>query len=712
MKQLFQNLQTGSTELVDCPYPQCKSKGLIIKTHASLISIGTERMLVEFSKSGIIEKARQQPEKVKQVLDKIKTDGMFTTMNAVKNKLDEPLPLGYCNAGTVVEVGNEVTEFSIGDRVISNSPHAEIVSVSKNLTSKIPDRITFEEAAFTVAGSIGLQGIRLLSPALGETIVVIGLGLIGQLTAQLAKANGCRVIAFDLDMVKVELAQQFGIEACKTSDPVEVVQLLTNRVGADCVIITASSESEVIVSQAARMSRKRGRIVLVGVVPLNINRSDFYEKELSFQVSCSYGPGRYDPVYELACHDYPLPFVRWTEQRNFEAILKCLENNSLNVKPLITERVSFENAPSVFDNLTHSKSIATILVYTSNPIEQKKTISVTQNKEITVKNNNGLLAIIGSGNFTKMALLPVLKKIGAPVRYICSQTGTGTPHLSKKFGIQNCTTDLDIILNDKDIQSVIITTPHKSHTELCLKALKCNKHVFVEKPLAINRGQINELFDYFNTNSNGEASLTVGFNRRYSILVDYAKEVLGSPSTLVNMVFTMNAGNIPKNHWVQAVDEGGRIIGEACHCIDLFEYIAASPIVSVCASALGSDTDITSDNVSILLKCRNGSQAVINYYSNGSKQYPKEIIEIFSNNGVIKIDNFRKIEFFGFKKKNRTLLIMDKGHKKQFQTYVDFLHGKKPLKSSLKEHFNVTEASIAAVESLTTKRWMDLTCIW
>jgi predicted dehydrogenase/threonine dehydrogenase-like Zn-dependent dehydrogenase len=710
MKQLFQNLKNGSTDLLECPCPQCRKGSLLIRTQASLVSLGTEKMLVQFSKSGLLDKARQQPEKVKEVLDKIKSDGLSSTLQAINNKLDEPLPLGYCNAGIVLEVGKDVTDYSVGDRVVSNGPHAEIVSVSKNLVTRIPDGISFEEAAFTVAGAIGLQGIRLSAPTLGETAVIIGLGLIGQLTAQLAKAHGYNVIAFDLDCNKTELAKKFGILSFVSDVPVQTVLQLTNGTGADCVIITASSPSESIISQSAKMCRKRGRIVLVGVIPLNINRSDFYEKELSFQVSCSYGPGRYDPEYELSGKDYPLPFVRWTEKRNFDAVLHCMTSGTLHVKPLISEKVQFDDTPSIYSNLSQSKSIATIIEYSrDNSLSTSRTINLQNINENLSK--AGKLAIIGSGNFTKMALLPVLHKINAPIGYICSQSGTSASYLAQKYKIPLCTTDLDQVLNDANVKSIFITTRHKSHADLCIQALKKGKHVFVEKPLATNREQLQSISSFL-SNTRDNISLTVGFNRRYSPLVDIVKDILGNPPPMLNMIYTMNAGPVPQSHWLQTADEGGRIIGEACHCIDLFVYIAASPVVSVCAASLGNQTNLLSDNVSILLKAKNGSLGVINYYSNGSKQYSKEKIEIFSVNSVISIDNFKSLKVSGKNFKIKKLFNSDKGHFHQFKTYLNFLDGKSELRNTISEHLNVTEASIAAIESLNQNKWVDLSYIW
>ena len=346
MKQIIQDMKSGRTVLEEVPVPQVKSGYVLVKTSCSLVSLGTERMLVEFGKANLIDKARQQPDKVKQVLDKIKTDGLQPTLEAVFNKLGQPLPLGYCNSGVVVAVGNGVTEFKVGDRVASNGQHAEYVCVPKNLVAKIPENVSDEEAAFTVIGSIGLQGIRLLNPQLGETVVVIGLGLIGLITAQLLKANGCKVIGVDFDEEKVELARTkgvIGINPAKGTNPVKYVLEETASHGADAVLITASAKTDEVIHQAAEMSRKRGRIVLVGVIGLDIRRDDFYKKELSFQVSCSYGPGRYDEDYENKGIDYPLPFVRWTEKRNFETVLQAISMGNIDVKSLITEEVDLKD---------------------------------------------------------------------------------------------------------------------------------------------------------------------------------------------------------------------------------------------------------------------------------------------------------------------------------------------------------------------------------
>ncbi|MEP3043348.1 zinc-dependent alcohol dehydrogenase, partial [Nonlabens ulvanivorans] len=392
MKQIIQSFKTGETILEELPAPQVKRGHVLIQTTKSLVSLGTERMLVEFGKSNLISKARQQPDKVKMVLDKIKTEGLMPTLEAVFNKLGEPLPLGYCNVGKVIEVGEGVSEFKVGDRVASNGGHAEFVSIPKNLVASIPDNVTDEQAAFTVIGSIGLQGIRLCEPTLGETIVVTGLGLIGLMTAQLLKANGCDVIGIDFDQTKLNLAKKWGITTINPAqgeDPVKTVMQLTDGVGADGVIITASTKSNDVISQAAQMSRKRGRIILVGVIGLELSRAEFYEKELSFQVSCSYGPGRYDEDYETKGNDYPLPFVRWTEKRNFETILSSISKKYIEVDPLITEVVELKDYLKIYGEIGSSKSIASLLNYSD--ITYSNTITVSQNRgNSSNKSNKGV----------------------------------------------------------------------------------------------------------------------------------------------------------------------------------------------------------------------------------------------------------------------------------------------------------------------------------
>jgi predicted dehydrogenase/threonine dehydrogenase-like Zn-dependent dehydrogenase len=705
MKQLIQNLQTGETLLENIPIPQARKGCVLIKTHRSLVSLGTEKMLVEFGKANLIEKARQQPEKVKQVFDKIKTDGLRPTVEAVFRKLSEPLPLGYCNVGEIIAVGEGVSEFKIGDRVASNGHHAEVVCVPKNLVAHIPENVTDEEATFTVVGAIALQSIRLINPTLGETVVVIGLGLIGQLTAELLQINGCEVVAFDFDQSKIDLALAKGIKAFKVSeetDSVKTVQEITQNVGADAVIITASTPSNEVISQAARMSRKRGRIVLVGVIGLHLQRADFYEKELTFQVSCSYGAGRYEVNYEQNGQDYPVGFVRWTAKRNFEAVLKTIASGRLNVKPLITEVIDFQDYNKIYHQIGKSKSIASILKY-------QATIDVSETK-ILLKNHsfnptNVVVGIIGSGNFTKATVLPVLSKLKANIKYLSSSSGLSSTLMAKKYGVQFSTTNNDDMLNDSDVSAVIITTRHDAHARMCVDALRAGKHVFVEKPLALNHSELDEIIEVY---QQSDKTLMVGFNRRFSPFPQDLKKQLGDFNMPINVIATMNAGEISASHWTQDMSlSGGRIIGEACHLIDLITYLSGSLVESVVMNAMGQNAEDNTDNASILLKYKNGSTGVINYFANGNKGYSKERIEVYSQGRTLIIDNFKQSKYFGTKSSGMSGS-QDKGHFEQFRRFLENLKNGGKAIIPIEEIINTSRASLAAVESLKTKSWVNV----
>lgn len=706
MKQIIQSFKTGATILEEVPAPLAAKGQVLIQTTHSLVSLGTERMLVEFGKANLISKAKQQPDKVKQVLDKIKTEGLLPTLEAVLNKLGQPLPLGYCNVGRVVAVGEGVSEFKIGDRVASNGAHAEFVAVPQNLVAAIPDNISDEEAAFTVIGAIGLQGIRLLNPTLGETVVVIGLGLIGLLTAQLLKANGCHVIGYDLDESKVAMASRLGITAFnpgKGTDPVKFVLEQTRNIGADGVLITASAKTDSIIKDAATMSRKRGKIVLVGVIGLNISRADFYEKELSFQVSCSYGPGRYDDDYEQKGNDYPLPYVRWTEKRNFEAILKSISRKIIDVQPLITERVSLADYQKIYGEIGQSKSIASILQYPAHP-DASPTVTVTSTNNFS--QSKGVVGIIGAGNFTKMTLLPVFKKIQVSVKYIAGAGGVNATAMARKYGISHSTTDYKTILQDPEVDTLIITTRHNLHAKMVIEGLKANKHVFVEKPLALSKDELTEIEQAYQAST---GTLMVGFNRRFSPHSQKMKSLLGSSNQPVNIVATMNAGFIPANVWVHDMKTGGgRIIGEACHYIDLLVFLAGSKVVAVCMNAMGKNPEENTDNVSLMLRFENGSNGVVNYFSNGSKSYAKERVEVYSQERTLTMDNFRITRGYGFSGFSKLKTSLDKGHQEQFTQYLKRVKMGGESLISFDELLNTSKASLAAIESLKTGSWVEI----
>lgn len=704
MKQIIQNLKSGETLLEEVPAPQVKSGHVLIKTSKSLVSLGTERMLVEFGKASLIAKARQQPERVKQVLDKVKSDGLMPTLEMVFNKLDQPLPLGYCNMGRVIAVGDGVKEFNVGDRVISNGQHAEFVCMPQNLVAHVPDNVSDEEAVFTVIAAIGLQGIRLLNPTFGETVCVVGLGLIGLITAELLQANGCKVIGIDLDPDKLKIAADKGILTVNPRegvDPVAFAMSQTNHIGADGVIITASAKSNDIIAQAAQMSRKRGRIILVGVIGLSLNRADFYEKELSFQVSCSYGPGRYDDDYEFKGRDYPVGYVRWTEKRNFQAILQAMSFGRLDVKPLISEILELKDYQQIYGNIGASRSIATILSYP----ESSEPGSVVALKEHNFAGQKGVMGVIGAGNFTKMALLPALNKAAASIKYIASMRGVSGTALAKKFGIANSTSDYQSILQDPEVDTVLITTQHNLHAQVVVESLQAGKNVFVEKPLALNQDELDQIIAAYEASGK---TVTVGFNRRFSPHSIKMKELI-DPTAPKNVIATMNAGYIPPEVWVHDMEVGGgRIIGEACHHIDLVSYLTGSKVKAVCMTAMGTQPEENTDNASILLKYENGDNAVINYFANGHKSYSKERLEVYYQGKNLIMDNFRSLKGYGIKGFSGQRTRIDKGHAAQFQLLTERAQkGGAPL-IPFESIVNTTKASFAAIESLKTGGWVEV----
>jgi len=683
MNQVLQHLNSGKTELTQVPAPRCRAGHLLIASHASLISAGTERMLVEFSQGNLIEKARSQPERVRQVMDKVKTDGLMPTVESVRNKLDQPLPMGYCNAGTVLEVGAGVVGFSIGDRVVSNGPHAEIITVPQNLCARIPDGVDNDSAAFTVLGSVALQGVRLINPTLGERIAVIGLGLVGLMTVQILVANGCEVLGIDFSADRLELARQFGastVDLSKGEDPVAAGMTFSRGHGIDGVLITASTSSNDPVRQAAQMSRKRGRIVLVGVTGLALDRADFFEKELTFQVSCSYGPGRYDPLYEEKGQDYPIGFVRWTEQRNFEAILGLMASNKLDVSSLISERVQHDNAPAAYDALTDNKAALGILLQYKNghAPDLRSRIQIESGKPTSFERTAGgdgtaVVGVIGAGNFAMGVLLPALKKTKARTKLVVSSGGTSAAIAAKKFGFQEAASDVAEILNDSEINTVLITTRHNTHAKLVVDALDAGKHVFVEKPLALNQDELAEVKSAVNRNP--DRQLLVGFNRRFSPLTEKMKELLSSRTEPVSLIYTVNAGSLPADHWtLDPQIGGGRIIGEACHFVDLLSYVVGSSITGLCAQMIGGETEPTlrEDKMTLTLSFEDGSIGTIHYFANGHRSFTKERIEAFSEQRILMLDNFRSLQGYGwsdFKKKK--LRRQDKGHSAELTQFVN-----------------------------------------
>ncbi|MEM6468407.1 MAG: bi-domain-containing oxidoreductase [Planctomycetota bacterium] len=681
MKQILQNLGNGETLLADVPCPRRPAGCALIESSRSLVSLGTEKMLVDFGRGGYLAKARSQPDKVKQVLQKIRTDGLSTTLDAVRAKLDTPIPLGYSNVGRVIEADHDST-LTPGMRVISNGPHAEVVAVGEKLVASIPEEVSDETASYTVVASIGLQGVRLIQPTLGESIVVSGLGLIGLLTVQILRANGCRVLGIDFDQRKLELAKAFGAETVDLSaseDPIRAADAWSNGQGVDGVVITASTKSDQLIHQAATMCRKRGRIVLVGVIGLNLQRADFYEKELSFQVSCSYGPGRYDPNYEKLGLDYPVGFVRWTEQRNFQAVLELMREGKIFTDQLTTHRYSFDGAISAYQAISEPGAMGIVLEYESESRHSNQAdegentekcgrsidVSSTSLREPT-KSDVGV-SFIGAGGFTTRMLLPLLPDKDVRRRQIISSTGVSASHAAQKFRFATCGTDVSDVLNDSSTDAVFVTTPHNTHADLVCRLLEKGKHVFVEKPLAMDHDEIKRILAAQESSSR---CVMVGFNRRFSPHSEAIDRWLGGDGSHRAIVITINAGEIPADHWTQDRKiGGGRIIGEGCHFIDLATFLARSTIESVVATAMGGHDGRLGDSVAMQLRFANGSIASIQYLSNGHKGFPKERVEVFSGGRIGVIDNFRKSFVHGTKNKLKTRG-QDKGHRGEIEAFL------------------------------------------
>lgn len=707
MKQVLQNISNGETIIENVPAPKNKKSNLLISTSKTLLSAGTERMLIEFGKANLINKARQQPDKVKMVIDKVSTDGLLTTFDAIKTKLDQPLALGYCNAGVVLE--SQIDEYKVGDRVASNCHHAEIVRCPKNLCAKIPDNVDDESAAFTVIGAIALQGVRLAKPTIGECFVVSGLGIVGLMTVQILKANGCRVLGIDYDSNRCKLAEMFGAETVnlsKNPDPISAARIFSRDRGVDGVIITASSESHDVIHQAATMCRKRGRLILVGVVGLNLRRDDFFEKELTFQVSASYGPGRYDSKYEDEGHDYPFGYVRWTEQRNFEAVLDMMSSGEINVKPIISHRYKIDSAEDAYKALDQSSSLGIILDFEEKNIEKIQASKVDLKINQINKHISGSLRVgfIGAGNYASRTLIPEFKKNNLILDTIVSSSGVSSTHHGKKNGFETSSSDINDVLNNEQINAVVIATRHGDHSTQVINALNHKKNVFVEKPLAINLEELNKIESCYNKIiEKHNLKLMVGFNRRFSPLTCQMKNLVDLQSMPKSFIVTVNAGNVQFDHWIHNPDVGGgRIVGEACHFIDLLRYLSGSRITDFQCTKLGSNSGlmITNDKSTITLAFEDGSMGTIHYFSNGGNAFPKERVEVFCNNAVLQLNNYRSLIGYGWPKFKKTKLFkQNKGQKECVKAFIDSISSSvSPI--SFEELLEVSKISIEISDEL------------
>jgi predicted dehydrogenase/threonine dehydrogenase-like Zn-dependent dehydrogenase len=709
MRQILQDLRSGATSLEEIPAPKVRPGHLLIATTRTLLSSGTERMLVEFGRAGLIEKARQQPDKVRMVLDKIRTDGLAATVQAVRSKLEQPLALGYCSVGSVAEVGPGVRGFAVGDRVASNGKHAEVVCVPQNLCARVPDGVDDDSAAFTVAGAIALQGVRLAAPTLGETVVVTGLGLIGLLTVQLLRAHGCRVLGTDFAPERVALAQQFGAEVVDLgagADPVGAALACSRGRGVDAVLVTAATASSEPLHQAALMCRKRGRIVLVGVAGLELSRADFYEKELTFQVSCSYGPGRYDPQYEEAGHDYPLGFVRWTEQRNFEAVLDLAADGRLQTAPLITHRFPLERAGEAYALLTERTPSLGILLEYAPPGAARGVVAPRLPETTRVgpaparpSAGGGALGFIGAGSYATQVLIPAFAHTGARLKAVVSNTGVSAVHVARRNAVEHAGTDPEALLADPEIEAVVISTRHDSHARYVVAALAAGKHAFVEKPLCVNREQlaaVRAALASAHTPRGATPVLMVGFNRRFAPHTRRLKRLIDAMREPKVFILTVNAGALPAGHWSRdPLAGGGRIIGEACHFIDLLRFLAGAKVSGFHASRVAGDPEQALDQASFTLSFADGSIGTVHYAANGHKAFPKERLEVFCGGRVLQLDNFRTLRGWGWPRFSRqSSWRQDKGQGGCAAAFIEAVRGAAPAPIPVEELLEVAQLTL------------------
>ena len=693
MKQLFQSLKNGQLYLEDIPNRKPDSNNICIKTSISLLSPGTEKMLLDFGKSGILKKALTQPERVKEVINKMKIEGVFETYQKVLNKLDQPIPLGYCNVGIVESVGKDVKNYKVGDRVVSNGFHAEFVEVPENLCQKIPDNVTDEQAVFTILSSISLHGIRLSEPTLGETYVVIGMGLVGLLCTELLILNGCNVISVDIDSSRLEHAKNLGAETVHLSEKMSIddaVSAISGKHLVDAVIISTSSQSSDPVDIAAKVCRKKGRIILVGTADIRFSRQDLYEKEISFKVSSSYGPGRYDKNYEDKSIDYPIAYVRWTQNRNFESILNLIDKGSFKPDKLITDRFNFENFEQGYEALNKNNSLGIIFQYNLESSVQRDTLVL--NNKTSAPKDSMKVDFIGAGNYATSVLMPKLEKNNVDFNMLLTKSGLNTPNVLKKYSFNGVTSNADEIFKNGNSDIVFVASSHSSHAKFLIQAIDADKNIFLEKPLCINFEQLNEIKNKIN-NSPQLPSIMMGFNRRFSPLVQKIKNVLSTNKYPLAIEYTINAGNISNDHWIQDKEEGGgRLIGEACHFIDLAVFLSDSDIDDY--SVMHSDA-LNRDTFSISVKFKNSSIANINYFSNGNSKYPKEILKVFFNDKVIVLDNFKKLKSYGVKSlKNISYFSQKKGQAECIKGFIETIKKGERSPIKLQEILKVSEISL------------------
>ncbi len=721
MKQLLQNIKTGKATIEDVPMPTPREGQALVKVEASLVSAGTERMVVEFAEKSLVGKARARPDLVKQVIEKARREGLVNTAQAAFNRLDQPMALGYSSAGTIIQLGKNMHGFKVGQRVAcaggGYAVHAEYNVVPRNLLTPLPKNVDFESAAFTTLGAIALHGFRLAEPQIGENVAVIGLGLLGLLTIQIASAAGCNVLGIDLDPKRIALASslgrfdsaQRGLQAVSRSQAESSASAFTANRGFDVVLICADTPSNDPVELAGFIARDRARVVATGAVGLTIPRKIYYEKELSFINSRSYGPGRYDSNYEENGQDYPLGYVRWTEGRNFQAVVDLMANGKLQVKPLITHRFPIEKATTAYEVITGKKKesfLGVVLTYPEGKRKEERKVAFPTivNRKSEIVN----LGVLGAGLFANSVLLPAIQQNkNIQLVGIASSGGLHAQHAGKKFGFKYATSSEDEIINDPHVNTVAILTRHDSHADLVVKALKTGKHVFVEKPLAITSEQLNKVEKTLRSTKYG--LLAVGFNRRFAPLAQSLKSQVSSLKSPLHVHYRVNAGFLPPNHWNHDPNiGGGRIIGEACHFVDFATFLVGEPPVSVTAHALPDGGKYREDNVSMTFTFPDGSIGVVDYLANGDKSLAKERVEVFCDGMVAVLDDFVSLQITKDGKTKEERGAQDKGWKAEIAALVESIQRGSEPPIPYEQLIGATKSTFAAVESLRTHQIIQI----
>ena len=714
MKQVLQNRKTGRPFVGEVPVPALLSGRVLVRTVASLISAGTERAAVELVSKGLVQEARQRPDLVRAVVAKVKNEGIFNTFASVRDKMAASQALGYSAAGIVAAVAEDVTEFQVGDRVacagVGFASHAEVLSVPKNLCVQLPEGVSFESGAYGTLGAIALQGVRLAEPTLGESVVVIGLGLVGQLTVQLLKANGCRVFGLDLDQSRLALALELGADKATVSndEAAKEIETWTRGHGADAVLITAATDSNQPIELAARVSRLKGRVIVVGMTGMDIPRAPFFSRELKLIISMSYGPGRYDPDYEERGHDYPLPYVRWTEKRNIESFLELVGNNQINVERLTTHRFPIVEADRAYQLISGDLQEPNLGVLLNYDPEAAVATKISLGTATKAEKSIGV-GVIGAGGYVPAMLLPHFKSEGVEFRSIATASGVSAHNVGKRFGFAHAVSSAEEVLDDATVNLVVIGTRNNTHAGLARGALERNKHVFVEKPLALNDGDLESVL---HAAENSSGKLMVGFNRRFAPLTQRAKDFFRNHDSPLSMLYRVNAGRIPNEHWMQdPVEGGGRIIGEACHFIDLLQYLAGAPPVYLFAESISAKSSkiVDADSIFITLRFADGSNGCVAYLSEGDKSLAKERVEIFGGGRAFVLDDFRRATLYKDGREEQVALkAQDKGQQEQVRVVCASVlqGGAAPI--SYDELAATTRATFRVLDSLLERRPFDV----